>query len=213
MSGLGISDEVLNSHRGWDIGAEEVARHLAERLDATLVLQRYSRLVIDANRPPVDASSIPEVSDGEIILGNRDLSAAQRNARIDEIFAPMDSAVRQMFRAKERRYAFSIHSFTRVLGGDVRPWHAGFLSRTRRDFARRLMDEISTHAPDLVLAVNQPYQIDDETDWFIPVHVEPRNIPHCLIEIGNDQISNVNGVTMWADFLADAILALMETEQ
>ena len=50
LDGLGVSDEVLNSHRGWDIGAEHMARQLADILGAPLILQRYSRLVIDANR-------------------------------------------------------------------------------------------------------------------------------------------------------------------
>ena len=49
---LGLSDEDLQRHIAWDIGAEATARTLAKLLDAPLILQRYSRLVYDCNRPP-----------------------------------------------------------------------------------------------------------------------------------------------------------------
>ena len=61
---LGVTDEVRLSHRGWDIGAEAVARRLADHLGAPLVIQRYSRLVIDANRPPLSPTSMPERAAG-----------------------------------------------------------------------------------------------------------------------------------------------------
>src|SRR5579872_1806892 len=66
---LGLSDAELRRHIGWDIGAAEVARRLATRLDAPLVLAGYSRLVIDCNRGLGDPSSIPDVSDGVVVPG------------------------------------------------------------------------------------------------------------------------------------------------
>jgi len=202
---LGVSAETLNSHRGWDIGAEAVARGLACRLGATLILQRYSRLVIDANRPPGGTESMPEFVDGVEIVGNRDLTAMGRQARIDAIFTPMDEAIAAAFAARERVAAFSIHSFTPQLGDQIRPWHAGFLSRESQETAERLLASVADAAPGLNLAINQPYQISDETDWFIPVHAEARRLPHALIEMRNDQIGDRAGVERWADLLATAI--------
>ena len=49
---LGLEDAELLSHIAWDIGAEKVARRLSQLIDAPLVLQRYSRLAYDCNRPP-----------------------------------------------------------------------------------------------------------------------------------------------------------------
>ena len=62
----------------------------------------------------------------------------------------------------------------------------------------------------LNLEINQPYQIDDETDWFIPQHAETRQLPHCLIEIRNDQISDETGVSEWVKLLAEALNDLMK---
>ncbi len=75
-------------HIGWDIGAEGVARVLSGILDAPLVLQRYSRLVVDCNRPFAAPDAIPEVSDGTPVPGNANLDEVERRARFDAIHAP-----------------------------------------------------------------------------------------------------------------------------
>ena len=202
---LGIDEAVLNSHRGWDIGAEDVARRLTDLLRAPLILQRYSRLVIDANRPPGSQSSIPEISDGETIHGNRNLTAEDRQARRLAIFDPMDRAIAGVFSAQRRCAAFSIHSFTPHFNGKQRPWHAGFITRRSMDTANQMRAFLSCASPNLNIAVNEPYRIGDDSDWFIPVHAEARGLPHCLIEIRNDQIDHAGGAAHWAGLLANAI--------
>jgi len=47
---LGLPDEATWRHIAWDIGAAELARALAARLDAPALLAGYSRLVVDCNR-------------------------------------------------------------------------------------------------------------------------------------------------------------------
>ena len=84
LGGLGLPAAELARHIGWDIGAALVTAHLAERFDAAAVLSGYSRLVIDCNRAPGDAGSIPAVSDGTVIPGSGIESRQnqfQRNAR------------------------------------------------------------------------------------------------------------------------------------
>ena len=205
LGDLGLSDEALHSHRGWDIGAEDVARDLAERLGAPLILQRYSRLVIDANRPPGAATSILEVSDGIRIPANQNLAPSDASARVREIFDPMNRAIEDHLARSPRRAAFSIHSYTPRFAGMVRPWHAGFLTRKSLGTAHHLMQAIGLAAPDLMLALNEPYAIEDETDWFIPAHAEARGLPHCLVEVRNDQIDHKQGAMRWAGLLSDAI--------
>jgi predicted N-formylglutamate amidohydrolase len=213
LGDLGVSREVIESHRGWDIGAQSVARALAERLGAPLVIQNYSRLVLDCNRPPESDLAIPAISDQVAVLGNAGLSAEARAMRVDEIFRPMDTALEQLFDCHPRRAAFSIHSFTASLNGTDRPWHAGFLSRARAGVAAELKDHIAQARPEMRLAVNEPYQIETEGDWFIPAHAERRNLAHCLIEIRNDQLATQAGIDLWADLLAEAILAAIKGDR
>lgn len=210
LGDLGIAPDTLASHRGWDIGAERLARAIAQRLDALLVLQRYSRLVIDCNRPPGSETAIPTLSDGTRIPGNAGLSAAEAQARIEALFNPYNHALVEGFAAAPRRAAFSIHSFTPCMNGQDRPWHAGFLTRRAIPEAERMIAHIAKRAPDHVLAINQPYQISEDTDWFIPVHAEPKRIPHALIEIRNDQLETEPQINHWADLLAGAITHILD---
>ena len=59
LGDLGLPESELTRHIAWDIGIAGVAELLSKHLDAHLIVQRYSRLVIDCNRPPHVASSIP----------------------------------------------------------------------------------------------------------------------------------------------------------
>jgi len=61
---------------------------VSDALDATLVQQNYSRLVIDCNRPPGTETSIPEISEATPVSGNIGLSDARKAARVREIFRP-----------------------------------------------------------------------------------------------------------------------------
>lgn len=213
LGDLGVRAEVLESHRGWDIGAEAVARRLADLLNAPLVLQRYSRLVIDANRPPLSAASIPEVSHGAEIPANCGLTEDQKAARIAEILDPMDAAIAETFDRYPRHAAFSVHSYTPELNGVRRPWHAGMLTRRSLETGERLIARLHREEPGLLLAMNEPYQIEDDGDWFVPHHAEPRELAHCLIEIRNDEIADDAGAERWANLLAIAISDLLEELQ
>lgn len=211
LGGLGLTERELSLHIAWDIGAEGVARQLAARLECALVVQRYSRLVIDCNRPPLGAQSIPETSDGIAIPGNRGLDDHAKQARVDEIFCPYARACETLIADPAIRAAVSIHSFTPVLGGIARRMDIGFLHRTPESRGSVLANAFRAQAPDLNVADNEPYRIEDETDWFIPRCAEPRGIPHCLVEIRNDHLATPAAQDAWAARLARVIPSILET--
>src|SRR6202521_5888546 len=70
LGDLGLPASELQRHIAWDIGSLAVARRVAAALDAPLVAQNYSRLVIDCNRNPKVATSIPTVGVSIEIPGN-----------------------------------------------------------------------------------------------------------------------------------------------
>ena len=74
LGDLGLPEGELVRHIAWDIGIAGVAERLAPLCDAHLIAQRYSRLVIDCNRPPGAVSSIPRLSEATVIPGNEQLS-------------------------------------------------------------------------------------------------------------------------------------------
>lgn len=208
---LGLTRENIESHIGWDIGAGKLARLIARNLNAPLILQRYSRLVIDCNRPLHSAQSIPVLSGGVEIPANTHLSRDDRLARHTEIFEALDAAIVDGLSRCQRQAVFSIHSFTQQLQGEVRPWHAGFLSRQDLTTASQLMNYIHDQQPDLMLALNEPYRIEDASDWFIPAHAEPRKLKHCLIEVRNDLLRNDADIAQWARLLSGAIETVLQT--
>lgn len=205
LNGLGIAQQDRDSHVFWDIGAEAVTRIMAEALGAPAVLQPYSRLVIDCNRPPDAPDGIPEVNHGVQVPGNRGLSGAARAARIAEIFDPFQATVRRHLERQPRKIVLSIHSFTPLLAGEPRPWHVGFLFRQDAQTSNHLARFIADAQPELTIGMNQPYQIDDASDWFVPQHGEVSGLPHSLIEIRNDLIGGSQGQQAWADILTAAI--------
>src|ERR1700710_3208710 len=88
LGDLGLPESELTRHIAWDIGIAGVAETLSKHLDAHLVAQRYSRLVIDCNRPPAAASSIPIISEATTVPGNEGLTRDAAEARRRQIFDP-----------------------------------------------------------------------------------------------------------------------------
>ena len=82
---LGLSEVDVQRHIAYDIGAVGVARALSNALDAPLILSRFSRLIYDCNRAPEHQAAVPEVSEIYEISGNKNLSATQKQQRIDEL--------------------------------------------------------------------------------------------------------------------------------
>jgi len=153
---------------------------------------------------------MPSEVDGEAIPGNIGITRHEQQLRAIEIFTPFDTAIAKLVSSRKPQGCFSIHSFAPVLGGVQRPWHAGFLSRRDIRTAKGLMTAIADQQPGLTMAVNEPYRIDDETDWFIPRHAEPSGAAHTLIEIRNDLISSPEGIAQWAGLVAKAITTVMQ---
>lgn len=213
LGNLGLSAGEIDLHIGWDIGAEGVARGLSELLNAPLVIQRYSRLVIDCNRPLGAHSSIPEESDRIRILGNLNLSADQRRQREVEIFAPYAKAALSLSEKPGLQALFSIHSYTPNLSGAPRPWDIGFLYRATTSGGERLASLCKALWPELCVGRNEPYRIESDSDWFIPVCAEPTGLAHCLIEIRNDHIASAAGQADWAARLAKLITVFLETSK
>jgi predicted N-formylglutamate amidohydrolase len=202
---LGIAEAECERHIAWDIGIAGLGRLLADALDATLIQQNYSRLVIDCNRPLDAATSISDISEHTPIPGNVGLSEAARAARAGEIFWPYHQRIEaELDRRRHTGRAaalIALHSFTPVFEGATRPWHAGVLYNRDPRFAHRLMALLNAEK-DVFVGDNAPYLISDASDYTIPVHAERRGLHHLLIEIRQDLIADETGQRDWAARLA-----------
>lgn len=213
LAGLGLADSELQRHIAYDIGIAGVADRLAQSIDAQLIAQRYSRLMIDCNRPPQVATSIPVMSEATEIPGNRDLSPQQAEARRQLIFEPyhqrITAAIDQRLAAAQPTVLVALHSFTPVYAGVARPWHVGALYHRDTVLPPLLLEQLRADGT-LVVGDNQPYGVSDLTDYTIPVHGEARGLISTGIEIRQDQIAEPGGQQRWAERLAQAFATIAD---
>ena len=213
LGNLGLPASELARHIAIDIGIAGVAEWLSHLLHAHLIAQRYSRLVIDCNRPPHVANSIPLISDATTIPGNEGLSSEWADARRREIFDPYHHAIAAAIDRRQRdglpTVLIALHSFTPVYAGINRPWHVGALYHRDTILPPLLLTALRREA-ELVVGDNEPYAVSDETDYTIPVHGEARGLINTGIEIRQDLIADEAGQRQWAERLA-RVLGEIET--
>jgi predicted N-formylglutamate amidohydrolase len=204
LDNLGLPESERQRHIAWDIGIAAVAERVSAALDAHLIAQRYSRLVIDCNRPPGVASSIPVLSEATVIPGNEGISQVEATARRRAIFEPYHRRIGEVIDSRLMRsqptVLVSLHSFTPVYAGVARPWHVGTLYHRSTVLPPVLLSLLRAEG-DLVVGDNKPYAVSDTTDYTIPVHGEARGLMNTGIEIRQDLIGNEAGQARWAERL------------
>ena len=211
LENLGLDRAALELHVAADIGAGEVTRHLAVRLNAPAVLANYSRLVVDLNRQPGHSTSIVAASDDIAVPGNRNLGEAARQERIETLFWPYHRAVGNLLANLWRRgtppILLALHTFTSRLGGEDRRWHAGILWNRDPRLARALIEGLSAPG-DIVVGDNQPYSGRDLA-YTLDVHAGAAGLAHAAVEIRQDLVLDAAGTRAWAERLAVVLRGLV----
>jgi predicted N-formylglutamate amidohydrolase len=208
LGDLGVPAAELERHIAWDIGAWAVAQTLAQTLDAALIGQAYSRLVIDCNRDPSVESAVATLSETTPIPGNVGVTAAEIGARRAAIFDPYHDQIRALLDDRQikgrRTVLIALHSMTHIYMGDVRPMQCAVLYNRDARFASILL-EVLRREPGLTVGDNAPYSVSDASDYTIPRHGEERGLAHVEIEMRQDLITGETGRTEWAKRLAGAL--------
>jgi len=205
---FGVADADLERHIGWDIGIAALGEVLAERLDATFIAQRYSRLVVDCNRAPEAFDAMPALSDGTPIPANAMLDGAARAARIAAIHAPYQAAIAaELARrdaAGEDTILVALHSFTPAMRGFARPWQIGVLHGGGNEaYANRVLAALEARG-DLVVGDNEPYAMDT-IDFTIPNHAFAVGRRYVETEIRQDLLLSEAQIRTWAEILMSVL--------
>jgi predicted N-formylglutamate amidohydrolase len=149
---------VLATHRGYDLGALEVARAFGRRLGVKPFTATTTRLVVDLNRSPGNRNVFSAYT--------RSLSAERRAAALAAHYWPyrkaVEGCVAEAVAAGETVLHVSAHSFTPVLRGEVRNCDIGFLFDPRRRAEVRFVEAwhaaLADTGPALALRRNYPYR-------------------------------------------------------
>jgi predicted N-formylglutamate amidohydrolase len=208
---LGLPRTEFDRHIAYDIGVEAVTRRLAAMLGAPAVLCGFSRLLIDPNRGEDDPTLIRQLYDGTVVPGNYPMREAEREIRLDRFYRPYHAAVGSMIAsvasaAARAPFIVSIHSFTPIMKGRERPWHAGILWDMDGRAALPLIDMLRRE-PGLAIGDNEPYDGALRGDTMFR-HAIVNGFAHALIEIRQDLIANESGAEEWAGRLVPMLDAL-----
>jgi predicted N-formylglutamate amidohydrolase len=207
LGNLGLPLSEVDRHTAWDIGALGVAMRVSASLDAPLVAQEYSRLVIDCNRAPGSETSIPKMAESLEVPGNVGLGEEEIAARRSEIFEPYHARLRSVLRARQAAQRPTIlvtqHTMTNILNGARREMHAAVLYEHDRRFAGIVL-EVLRRNEKLVIAENEPYLVQ-LTHYTVPHHAEAHGLPYVELEIRQDLVTDEAGQAEWAHRIADAL--------
>jgi predicted N-formylglutamate amidohydrolase len=152
-------EEVLQSHRGWDPGAVDVATALSKELSAPFFICETTRLLIEPNRSLHSEFLFSEYS--------QSLTDAEKNHLLENYYHPHRSAVEQLIRnSSDGILHLSIHTFTPVWDGCERTIDLGLLFDPDRSNEAKVCQDYRTKLkkslPAMNIEFNAPYKgIDD----------------------------------------------------
>jgi len=210
---MGLDEVKLASHIAWDIGAQRVAEMLSDRLDATLVSQRFSRLAYDCNRPPEVDGAYPERSEIYDVPGNVGLSDCDKARRADALYHPFHQAIDTLLDARlaagRSVILVTVHSFTPIYFGTRRAGHLGILHDEDSLLADAMLDASAALDLEQVLR-NYPYGPQDGVTHTLQRHGLTRQIANVMLEVRNDLISDEAGQTTWAGHIGELLEMSLE---
>jgi predicted N-formylglutamate amidohydrolase len=156
--------QLLDSHRGYDPGALDLARTCARRLNARLHSATVSRLLVELNRSPKHPA--------QFSIATKSLSPAERESLYEKHYYPyrnrVEAEIKRAVDRGRRVVHLSFHTFTPNLDGDVRRADVGLLYDPRRPgeaaFCTVFKHSLASRRPELTIRKNYPYL--GKTDGF-----------------------------------------------
>lgn len=151
-------EEILRSHRGWDLGALALARRLSRRLKVEMVCSTLSRLVVELNRSAHHPRLFSEFT--------RPLSDAERERILARYYRPyrarVAEAVEERLEAGGPVLHLSVHTFARVVEGTEQSTEIGLLYdpgiEEERAFCALWKELLAERVPGLRVRRNDPYR-------------------------------------------------------
>jgi predicted N-formylglutamate amidohydrolase len=175
---------LVGTHWAFDLGAREVTFELARALDASAVLARFTRLLVDPNRDESHPDLLRRVAEGEPVLLNRAVSASERALRVARFYrAYHDALDEELARVKPKRL-LSIHSFTPNYEGEVRKVELGVLVDEQEAEAHALGEELARSFSGV--AYNEPWSGKAGLIYSAATHAERHGAIALELEVRQD---------------------------
>ena len=210
---LGLSSDILSTHIAYDIGVEELAINIAEKLECPLVMSNFSRLLIDTNRGIDDPTLIMKVSDGKIIEGNKNISflneCEEKKKRINNYYNTYHNKISEIIDRSLKKNMFpaiiSIHSFTPSFGGNKRSTELGILWDSDNRLPDIFFSYLNKNHKDIIVGNNKPYTGRMKNDTLYR-HGTKQGLANILIEIRQDLIIDSAKQKEFSKLIAEPLL-------
>lgn len=156
------AEEILASHRGWDLGSLGIGKYLARHLEAPFFYQKVSRLLIETNRSLGNKELFSEYS--------HNIDKSIKNTLLAKYYHPyrdeIEGRIRDYITQGEAVLHLSIHTFTPELNGIIRAVDVGLLYDEARneeeEFCEQWKARLDNMLPDRLIMLNCPYNGADD---------------------------------------------------
>lgn len=146
---------LVGTHWAYDLGARELALDLARALEAPLVLARFSRLLVDPNRPEGSDTLFRAEADGLPVELNAAIGAEDRTQRLTRFYRPFHAAVERELARTTSPIVMAVHTYTPLYEGQRRVLEAGVLFDREEALAARMLAEL--RAAGFHAELNEPW--------------------------------------------------------
>ncbi|KGP62483.1 N-formylglutamate amidohydrolase [Legionella norrlandica] len=150
--------ELLESHRGLDLGALEVAESIHRMNQCNLYKATCTRLLVDCNRSANHPNCFTEIT--------KTLSDDEKKKILNQYYFPFRNQVinniQQFINQELQVWHLSVHSFTPKMNNLIRTTDIGILYDPQRSSEKALskqwQKEIKTLYPEYKVRMNYPYK-------------------------------------------------------
>lgn len=151
------NSEILETHRGYDIGALKLTRTISEKLKSETYAHEFSRLLIDLNRSLDNPSAFSEFMD--------EVDQDTRRSIVEEYYLPYRQKIKNFMSSLisegKAILHLSVHTFTPQMNGVNREVDVGLLYDPKRnlekEFCWKWRRQLEKLMPDLKYRMNHPY--------------------------------------------------------
>lgn len=152
------ADQILNSHRGWDLGALELAERLSKETESALFSYPYTRLFIEPNRSMAHPKLFSEFT--------RNLPKSEKLDIIKTYYQPYRNEVIEAIKKNASENITTIHigvhTFTPVFEENERNFEIGLLydpqRKSEKHFCRFWKSLLKQTFREVRIRMNQPYK-------------------------------------------------------
>jgi len=193
-----------------DRGAEELCRFLSTHFKAKCILPKYSRMLINLNKPVNDKKLINYYCFGTLIPGNKNISSKEKRHRIADYYNPYHNKLaKEVQRIKKiKSYYICVHTFFHIVNGIERKPDIGLLFKYKKDAG--LCNQIKKALLDnsgYDVGVNQPFSAFRTAAYSMNKYGKSKNISCVEFEINDKHLRNTKSVRNMGKLLCIALEA------